>query len=159
MKEIILDADACPKSVRNICGELAALHGWEMVTVASFKHNIEGTHKHITVGDESQAVDLALLNHAKKGDIVVTQDWGLAAMVMGKGVLSLSPWGKIYREDKMDFLLEERHTKAKVRRGGGRTRGPAARTPEDDIRFRRALETLMKFGKADSGTLERDDRT
>lgn len=143
MRKIILDADACPKSVRNIAGELAALYGLEMVTVASFKHNIEGPQRHITVGAESQAVDFALLNLSIKGDIVVTQDWGLAAMVMGKGVLSLSPWGRIYREDKMDFLLEERHIKAKVRRGGGRTKGPAARTPEDDIRFTKALETLI----------------
>lgn len=143
MKSIILDADACPRSVRAIAGELADGHGWEMITVASFKHNIEGDHKHITVGDESQAVDLALLNLSRKGDIVITQDWGLAAMVMGKGALALSPWGRIYEEEKMDFLLEERHIKAKVRRGGGRTRGPAARTPEDDLRFRKALKALM----------------
>ena len=145
-KRVIIDADACPKSVRAIISDLTAVHGWEMVTVASFKHNIEGTHLHITVGDESQAVDLAVINLAKKGDIVVTQDWGLAAVLLGKGAKVVSPSGRIYRDEKIDFLLEERHLKAKVRRAGGRTRGPAARIKGDDEQFRRALERLLNEG-------------
>jgi uncharacterized protein YaiI (UPF0178 family) len=143
MGKILLDADAIPRSVKALTAELAGDFGWEMVTVASFKHNIEGEHRHITVGAEPQAADLALLNNTRKGDIVITQDWGLAALVLAKGAQALSPWGRVYREEKMDFLLEERHLKAKVRRSGGRTRGPAPRRPEDDLRFKNALEKLL----------------
>jgi len=145
-KRVIIDADACPKSVRAIISSLTAAYGWEMVTVASFKHNIEGTHLHITVGDESQAVDFAVINLAKRGDIVVTQDWGLAAVLLGKGTRVISPSGRIYCNEKIEFLLEERHLKANVRRAGGRTRGPAARIKEDDEQFGRALERLINEG-------------
>jgi len=143
-RRVIIDADACPKNVKDIVSTLTAAYAWEMVTVASFKHSIEGTHRHITVGDESQAVDLAVINLAKRGDIVVTQDWGLAAVLLGKGARVVSPSGRIYQDEKMDFLLEERHLKAKVRRAGGRTRGPAARLKKDDERFGCVLERLLK---------------
>jgi len=142
-KRVIIDADACPKSVRTIIGALTAAYGWEMVTVASFNHNIEGTHMHITVGNESQAVDFAVINLAQRGDIVVTQDWGLAAVLLGKGSRVVSPSGRIYRNEKIDFLLEERHLKAKIRQAGGRTRGPAARIKADDEQFGCALERLI----------------
>ncbi|MBZ4653900.1 MAG: hypothetical protein JG781_1239 [Peptococcaceae bacterium] len=141
---IIVDADASPKKVREITCEIAQKYGWEVVTVASFHHQMEGGHQHIIAGDEAQAADLVILNLLKKGNIVVTQDWGLAALVLGKGGDALSPHGYIFREERMEFLLEERHLKAKYRRMGGRTRGPAARTKADDEKFRKALEKLVQ---------------
>lgn len=146
-KIIIIDADASPKRVREITLEVARKYGWEVVTVASFHHQIEGAHRHITTGDEAQATDMVILNLLKRGDIVVTQDWGLAALVLGKGGSTLSPHGYIFREEKMDFLLEERHLKAKFRRMGGRTKGPATRTKGDDEKFRKALEKLIQEGE------------
>lgn len=143
VSRVIVDADACPKNARKIISELTDKYHWEMLTVASINHNIQGHNRHMVVGNEPQAVDMAIVNVTRKGDVVVTQDWGLAAMVMGKGAGAISPTGTIYREEKMDFLLEERHLKAKVRRGGGRTKGPPARTKEDDQRFARGLEKLM----------------
>lgn len=140
---VIIDADACPKNVKNIISILIEKYGWEMVTVASFNHNMVGNNRHITVGNEAQAVDLAIINLVSKRDIVVTQDWGLAAVILGKGARVLSPQGVVYREEKIDFLLEERHLKARFRRTGGRTKGPAARTKADDERFRRALERML----------------
>lgn len=144
ISRVIVDADACPKNAKKIIASMTEkLAGWEMLTVASINHNIEGNNRHIVVGNEPQAVDMIIVNMTRRGDVVVTQDWGLAAMVMGKGAGAISPTGIIYRPEKMDFLLEERHLKAKVRRGGGRTKGPAARTREDDERFARSLEKLM----------------
>lgn len=143
MKRIIADADACPRSVRQIIAELSVLYGWEMLTVASLAHNIEDSPHHIAVSTEPQAVDLAIHNLTQRGDVVVTQDWGLAAIVLGKGAKAVSPAGRIYREERMDFLLEERHMKAKYRKAGGRTKGPAARTAQDDKSFYIALEKLI----------------
>ena len=76
-------------------------------------------------------------------NIAVTQDWGLAAMLLGRGVRCLSPTGREYRDENIDFLLEERNLKARYRQNGGRTRGPKKRSPEQDARFQAALERLL----------------
>lgn len=143
MKRVIVDADACPRGVKHSIIEITGKYGWETVMVASFNHNLTGSFRQIIVGNEPQAVDLVVSNLTAKGDIVVTQDWGLAAMVLGKGAKALSPLGIVYREDNIDFLLEQRHIKSKIRRSGGRIKGPAARTREDDQQFARSLEHLI----------------
>lgn len=141
--KIIVDADACPRAVLKICLELGHAYNVPVWTVASFNHVIESDH-HIVVGNASQEADLKVMNLSKAGDLVITQDWGLAAMVLGKGAQCLSPVGREYRSETMDFMLEEREVKAKLRRAGGRTKGPAKRTAEDDRRFKRALEEALK---------------
>ncbi|MBM7856081.1 uncharacterized protein YaiI (UPF0178 family) [Desulfohalotomaculum tongense] len=141
--KIIVDADACPKKVLNICQKTAVENDIEFWTVASFNHHIESPH-HIMVGNNSQEADIRIANLCSGGDIVVTQDWGLAAVVLGRGAAALSPWGKIFRAETIDFLLEEREVKAKLRRAGGRTKGPGKRTKEDDKRFARSLQKLIE---------------
>lgn len=141
--KIIVDADACPKNALLICSRLAAEYQIDLHTVSSFNHNISSVH-HTTVGNASQEADLAVINMTVRGDIVVTQDGGLAAMVLGKGAAALSPIGKVFREETIVFLLEERETKAKLRRSGRHTRGPRKRTPEDDERFAANLRKLIK---------------
>ncbi|AQS58773.1 YaiI/YqxD family protein [Desulforamulus ferrireducens] len=140
--KIIVDADACPKTVLAIAQSIGSEFGWELWTVASFNHNIQSPH-HITVGNSSQEADMQIINITGKGDIVVTQDWGLAAMVLAKGAGAISPGGKIFRQETIDFLLEEREIKAKYRRGGGRTKGPRKRTPQDDEVFASQLRKLI----------------
>ncbi|MFY9173739.1 MAG: DUF188 domain-containing protein [Peptococcia bacterium] len=144
MNRVIVDADGCPRTVRQIIAELTSLYGWEMVTVASPAHIIEDSPHHIVGGLEPQAVDLIIHNMVRSGDIVVTQDWGLAALVLGKGAGAISPSGMLYKDEKMDFLLEERHLKAKYRQSGGHTKGAAPRTKRDDQRFRTSLEKLLE---------------
>jgi uncharacterized protein YaiI (UPF0178 family) len=95
------------------------------------------------VGNASQEADTQVVNITTRGDVVVTQDWGLAAMVLGKGAKALSPVGRIFHEDTIEFLLEEREIKARFRRGGGRTRGPKKRTTEDDMNFKKSLYDLL----------------
>jgi uncharacterized protein YaiI (UPF0178 family) len=77
------------------------------------------------------------------GDIAITQDWGLAAVVLGKGARCLSPMGREFHPDKIEFLLEEREVKSKFRRSGGRTKGPKKRTFADDQRFGAYLEGIL----------------
>lgn len=139
---ILVDADACPRSVLQICFKLADKYGLVLWTVASFNHNIESDH-HVVVGNSSQEADLKIMNLTEPGDIVITQDWGLAAMVLGKGAKCLSPTGREYNVNTMDFLLEEREVKAKLRRAGGRTRGPKKRNSEDDKRFEHSLHKCI----------------
>lgn len=157
-KQVIVDADACPKPSREIITVLVQKYPWEMVTVASFNHQISGMQRHIVVGNEPQAADLAVMQLAGHGDVVVTQDWGLAALVMGKGAKAISPRGIIYNEENMDFLLEERHLKAKFRRHGGRTKGPAAWSKEDSIRFEKNLERLLQQDSQQAKTEDEQNR-
>ncbi|MGR6836028.1 YaiI/YqxD family protein [Syntrophomonas erecta] len=144
--KIIIDADACPRSVLQICLRVGRKYATPVWTVASFNHNISSDH-HITVGNASQEADIKVMNLADQGDIVITQDWGLAAMVIGKGAKCLNPMGRVYRPDQVDFLLEEREIKAKFRRAGGRTKGPAKRKLQDDRRFEQRLEACLQMDK------------
>jgi len=143
---VLIDADACPKQALAIAKQLCAEKHWKCRTYASYNHQLQGE-DHIVVDAEPQAVDIRLANDSRKGDIVVTQDIGLAALILGRGGSTLSPAGKIYRTENISFALEERNEKARYRRGGGRTKGPAARTSEDDQRFAEALRTLMEEGE------------
>ncbi len=148
--KIIVDADACPKDVLIICMKSGHQYRIQVWTVASFNHNIESDH-HITVGGDSQEADLKMINLAEKGDIAVTQDWGLAAMLLGKNVRSINPSGKEYLPETIDFMLEEREAKAKHRRSGGRTKGPKKRTNEDNKKFMERLELILREELPDPG--------
>lgn len=143
--KIVVDADACPRSVLQICLRLGKEFNVAVWTVASFNHHIENEH-HVMVGNAPQEADIKVVNLAEPGDVAVTQDWGLAAMLMGRGVRCLNPAGYQYSSRKIEFLLEERNLKARYRRGGGRTRGPKKRTPELDVRFEAALARCLKAG-------------
>lgn len=140
--KILIDADACPKAALQICVQMGHKYGISVWTVASFNHNIVSDN-HIIVGSASQEADIKLINVTDPGDIIITQDWGLASMVLGKPAYCLSPTGREYRPEKIEFLLEERELKAKFRRGGGRTKGPSKRTREDDHHFEAELERII----------------
>ncbi len=144
--KIIVDADATPKNALNTCRGAAREFSIQLVTVASFNHRIESD-CHVVVGNAPQEADMQVVNLTGRGDIVVTQDWGLAAMVLGKGAFALSPAGRIFEEETISFLLEERELKARFRRGGGRTRGPKKRTAADDERFKKSLYRLLQLAQ------------
>lgn len=141
--KILIDADACPKPVLQICLRLGLQYGIPVWTVASFNHDVVSDH-HIVVGNGSQEADMKVMNLTESEDIVVTQDWGLAAMILGKAAKVLSPTGQKFRPETIDFLLEEREAKAKLRRAGGRTRGPRKRTDKDNESFERCLEEILR---------------
>ena len=97
----------------------------------------------ITVDKQADSVDFALMRLLTRDDIVVTQDFGLAAMALGKGAKAVNQNGLVYTNDNIDKLLMERHIGQKVRRGGGRTKGPAKRTKKDDDRFEAVFEKIL----------------
>ena len=87
-----------------------------------------------------------MINLCKKNDIVVTQDYGVAAMALGKGAYAIHQSGKWYTDQNIDQLLMERHFGKKARRASGKNhlKGPKKRTEEDDVRFFRSFEKLIK---------------
>jgi uncharacterized protein YaiI (UPF0178 family) len=143
--KIIVDADACPKSILRICMELGAKYKVPVWTVASFNHIIDSSH-HIMVGNASQETDIKIMNLANFGDVVITHDYGLAAMILSKQAWVIHPNGWEYKPDTINFLLEEREAKARFRRGGGRTKGPKKRDLKDDKEFERCLENVLIRG-------------
>jgi len=99
------------------------------------------------IGAGADAVDFALINLCHKGDIVVTQDYGVAAMALGKGAYAIHQSGRWYTNENIDRLLMERHMAKKARMGKGKhhLKGPAKRTQEDDDRFRESFEKLVEM--------------
>jgi uncharacterized protein YaiI (UPF0178 family) len=139
---ILVDADACP--VKQIIVRLAKVWNIPVTMLIDTSHELnDGYSTVITVDKQADSVDYALMGLLSREDIVVTQDYGLAAMVLGKGARAVNQNGLVYTNDNIDKLLMERHIGQKVRRGGGKTKGPNKRTKEDDDRFESALERLL----------------
>lgn len=140
--QIYVDADACP--VKDIIIRIARENNIPVTMIIDSSHELNDNYSTvITVEKGRDSVDLALINMVKAGDIVVTQDYGLAALVLGKSAKALNQNGLIYSNDNMDRLLLDRHIGQKIRRGGGRTKGPAKRTREDDGRFEKAFREIL----------------
>ena len=140
--KILVDADACP--VKEIIVRLAKQRNIPVTMLIDTSHQInDGYSTVVTVDKQADSVDFALMGLLTRDDVVVTQDYGLAAMVLGKGAKALNQNGLIYTNDNIDVLLMERHFGAKVRLGGGRTKGPAKRTKKDNERFESAFSKLL----------------
>lgn len=96
----------------------------------------------VAIGADS--ADFAIVERLQPDDVVVTQDIGLASMVLGRGAVAIGVRGRIYSHATIDMDLFIRHEEKKVRRAGGRTSGPAAFTDEDRERFSRNLTELLR---------------
>ncbi len=141
--QILVDADACP--VKHIIVRLAKQHNIPVIMLIDTSHELnDGYSTVITVDKQADSVDYALMGLLTREDIVVTQDFGLAAMAIGKGAKAINQNGLIFTGENIDQLLMERHIGQKIRRGGGRTKGPAKRTKDDDARFEVAFERLLR---------------
>ena len=100
-------------------------------------------------------MDIALINLCKRGDIVVTQDYGVAALALGKGARAIHQSGKWYTDGNIDGLLMERHLAKKARRSGNHhLKGPAKRTEEDDRRFAESFEQMIQEALNDRNIVE-----
>jgi len=140
--QILVDADACP--VKEIIVRLAKLNNIPVTMLIDTSHELnDGYSTVITVDKQADSVDFALMALLTSVDIVVTQDFGLAAMVLGKGAKAVNQNGLVFTNENIDKLLMERHIGQKVRRSGGRTKGPAKRSKEDDTRFEAAFGKLI----------------
>lgn len=139
---ILIDGDGCPVVEETI--RLAGKHRLECLILCDTSHVFEREGaRTLTFSKGADSVDFALVNLLKKGDLVVTQDYGLAAMCLSRGAIALSQDGMQYTADNIDALLLARHTARKIRSGGGRLRGSSKRTPAQDQAFLSKLESLL----------------
>ena len=140
--QILIDADGCP--VVDITIKVAKQHSIKCVIICDTAHVFQRDGAvTITVSSGADSVDFALVNMVQKGDIVVTQDYGLAAMCLARCALPISQDGMIYSDDNIDALLLQRHTAKKIRMSGGRLKGNPKRTQEQNFAFERKPNELL----------------
>ena len=142
--KILVDADACPV-VRQV-ERLALKYDIPVVLLCDTNHLINSDYSEVKIiSAGADAVDFALVNMCNKGDLVVTQDYGVAAMVLSKGGFCIHQSGKIFTDDNIGGLLMDRHLakKAQMSKSKNHLKGPRKRTKEDDEKFEIAFEKIL----------------
>ena len=142
--EVFIDADACP--VVRIAERVAKKYNLKVNLFCDTNHILKSDYSNIIIiGAGADAVDIALINNCHKGDIVITQDYGVAALALGKGAFAIHQSGKIFTENNIDSLLMQRYV-CKIQRMSSskhHIKGPKKRTKEDDINFKISFENLI----------------
>ena len=149
---IFVDADACP--VVSIVEKVAKEHNVPVTLLCDTNHVLSSDYSEvIVVGAGTDAVDYKLISICHKGDIVVSQDYGVAAMALGKGAYAIHQSGKWYTNENIDQMLMERHLNKKARRSSHKNhmKGPRKRTEKDDVRFAQSFEKLILMAKSKEG--------
>ena len=125
---------------------VAKEHGLPVTLLCDTNHVLSSDYSEvIVVGAGADAVDYKLISICHRGDIVVSQDYGVAAMALGKGAYAIHQSGKWYTNENIDQMLMERHLNKKARRASGKNhlKGPRKRTAEDDEHFRASFEKMI----------------
>ena len=144
--KIYVDADACP--VTRIVEKIAKKYEIACTLICDTNHVLSSDYSEVViVGAGADAVDFKLISLLSKGDICVSQDYGVAAMALGKGCYAIHQSGKWYTNENIDQMLMERHLAKKERRSSKKNhlKGPSKRTLEDDRRFEESFERLIKY--------------
>ena len=142
---VFVDADACP--VVGIIEKVAREHNVPVTLLCDTNHVLSSDYSEvIVVGAGADAVDYKLISICHKGDIVVSQDYGVAAMALGKGAYAIHQSGKWYTNENIDQMLMERHLNKKARRTSRKNhlKGPRKRTSEDNERFKESFEKMIQ---------------
>ena len=140
---VLIDADGCP--VVDIAVRLCKKYNMECWLLCDTAHEMNRDGAQTFVFDKgADSVDLALANRAQPGDLVITQDYGLASLCLARRATVLHQDGWEYTEYNIQALLFQRHESRKYRAGGGRIKGPAKRTPQQNKDFEVALEKLLQ---------------
>jgi len=142
MTNILVDADGCP--VVDLTIQFAKQYELPVTLFCDTAHNMQRDGAEtIMVSKGMDAVDFVLVNRVKPGDIVITQDYGLAAMVLAKRGHVMDQNGREYTNGNIDQLLHSRHIAKKIRLAGGRMKGPKKRSKEDNERFAHGFNELI----------------
>ena len=142
--KIFVDADACP--VVRIVEKIAKKYEIPCTLLCDTNHVLSSEYSEVViVGAGADAVDFKLISLLSRGDICVSQDYGVAAMALGKGCFAIHQSGKWYTNENIDQMLMERHLAKKARRATKKhhLKGPAKRTVEDDMRFEESFEKMV----------------
>jgi len=140
---ILVDADACP--VKDEVIQVAKSNQFEVIYFVDVNHELKNDYASIVVCDQgADSVDLALINQMTEKDIVISQDYGVATLAIGKGGYVLLPSGKELNKDNIDMHMFERHISREQRRKGKRGTKHKKRNSDDNVRFKESLESLIK---------------
>lgn len=141
---ILVDGDSC--SVKYIVLKASKKYNINVIIFASINHimNLDDNVRINYVDSYSQAVDIEIANRANLGDIVVTNDYGLASLVLEKGCFCISNRGQIFNKNNIDSFLLNRHLSMQARKEGLRVKGSSKRNSSDDDKFRKGLIKLIK---------------
>ena len=143
MMKILIDADACP--VINIVIDLCKQYKLQCLIFCDTAHKLQDQYAETIICDKgNDSVDYTLVNYACAGDIVITQDYGLASMCLAKLSKILHQDGWQYTNDNIEALLLQRHESRKFRQAGGRTKGPSKRKDIQNQHFKSILEELIQ---------------
>ena len=140
---IIIDGDACPQSVKRICEKNAKKYGLELKIIVDMEHFLESDFDVIVVENGRDAVDFKIVEIFKKNDILVTQDYGLASIVLPKAKGIVHTAGFEIDANNIDTLLQSRYIGQRIRKTGGRTKGPSKRIKEQDEKFEKILIKII----------------
>jgi hypothetical protein len=140
---IIIDGDACPQRVKEICEEAAKEFGIELIIVVDIDHYIISNYQVVVVEQGRDSVDYKIVQIFKEGDILITQDYGLASLVLSKASAIIHTAGFFINRNNIDSLLQSRYISERVRKQGGKTKGPSKRTKEQDENFKKCLYKVL----------------
>lgn len=143
---VLIDGDGCP--VVDLTIEFTKKHEIECIVVCDNAHSIykEGVQT-IVVSVGNDSVDYAIVNNLQPADIVITQDYGLAALCLAKQATVISQDGLIFSNDNIEQLLFQRYNSQKLRKSGQRIKGPKKRNKQNDVSFLHALEKVYVSSK------------
>lgn len=143
---ILIDADACP--VVDIAMQVATSFDVECIIFCDTSHVIEKPGaKTITVEQGADSVDYKIVNYIQEGDIVITQDYGLAAMCLARNAIAMNQNGMVYTDDNIDALLASRYISSQIRKAGGRVKGPRKRKSYQNKGFQSNLINVLNQSK------------
>lgn len=144
--KILIDADGCP--VTDITISIAKENGIEVILICDTSHIFDYSGVEvIIVSKGADSADFVLVNKVEKNDIIITQDYGLAAMCLAKGGFVVNQNGYEYTNDNIDTMLLKRHISKKVRRAGGKNSHIKKRTKEDNAKFEQCLNKVLTKAK------------
>lgn len=147
---VLIDADGCP--VVDIAAELCEKHHIPCLLLCDTAHELCRAGATTLVFDQgADSVDFALANRVQAGDLVVTQDYGLAGMCLARGARVLHQDGWEYTAMNIDALLFQRHASKKARMAGVRMKHCSKRTPQQNKSFQAAMEAILTAQKASQG--------
>ena len=141
--KVLIDADACP--VVDIAVDLCIQHEMQCLLLCDTSHEIHRQGAATMIFDKgSDSVDFALVGRVSAGDLVITQDYGLASMCLARGARVLHQDGWQYTADNIDALLFQRYASKRYRAAGGRLKGPSKRKDTQNQAFSEALRRVLK---------------
>lgn len=141
--KVLIDADACP--VVDIAVNLCLQFHVKCVLFCDTAHEMHRNGAETVICDKgADSVDFTLVNQVESGDIIITQDYGLASMCLAKNASVLHQDGWAYSQFNIDALLFQRHASSQYRAAGGRTKGPSKRTTEQNKAFLQAFTALLQ---------------